>query len=326
MPSRAYDLLVIGELNVDILVSGDTVPAFGQVEKLVDNIVVTGGGSAAIMAAASSRLGLRVLYASVVGDDLFGHLMLDVMRAAGVDVSHVLVDPRVATGATIHLLKPDGDRAMLTHLGSIAHITPALIDPAWYAEVRHLHLASSFLLSGLFPGMQAIASEAHRHGMTVSLDTNWDPSEEWALGNLLDEVDILLPNEAELLALSGAQCAEAAMDALGARVPVLAVKRGIRGAAGGQGKQRVEVPAFVVDAVDATGAGDTFDAGFLAAWLRGATLTQALVVGTAAAALGTTAYGGFDGQPDWDTVLHLVEAQAPEFHAALAALPSLAQM
>lgn len=324
MRTRAYDLLVVGELNVDILVSGDTIPAFGQVEKLVDSIVVTGGGSAAIMAAAAARLGLRVLYASVIGDDLFGHLMLDVMRAAGVDVSHVVVDPEVATGATIHLLRPDGDRAMLTHLGSIAHITPALIDPAWYAEVRHLHLASPFLLSGLFPGMQAIASEAHRHGMTVSLDTNWDPSEGWKLGNLLDEIDILLPNEVELLALSGAKCAEVAMDALCAQVPVLAVKCGIRGAVGAQGSERVEVPAFRVVAVDATGAGDTFDAGFLAAWLRGATLTQALVGGSAAAALGTTAYGGFDGQPDWNALLRLVEEQASDQYGALAALPPLA--
>ncbi len=324
MRTRAYDLLVVGELNVDILVSGDTIPAFGQVEKLVDSIVVTGGGSAAIMAAAAARLGLRVLYDSVVGDDLFGHLMLDVMRAAGVDVSHVVVDPEVATGATIHLLRPDGDRAMLTHLGSIAHITPALIDPAWYAEVRHLHLASPFLLSGLFPGMQAIASEAHRHGMTVSLDTNWDPSEGWKLGNLLDEIDILLPNEVELLALSGAKCAEVAMDALCAQVPVLAVKRGVRGAVGAQGSERVEVPAFRVVAVDATGAGDTFDAGFLAAWLRGATLMQALVGGSAAAALGTTAYGGFDGQPDWNALLRLVEEQASDQYGALAALPPLA--
>ena len=324
MRTRAYDLLVVGELNVDILVTGDTVPVFGQTEKLVDNIVVTGGGSAAIMAAAAARLGLRVLYASVIGDDLFGHLMLEVMRAAGVDVSHVVVDPEVATGATIHLLRPDGDRAMLTHLGSIAHITPALIDPAWYAEVRHLHLASPFLLSGLFPGMQAIASEAHRHGMTVSLDTNWDPSEGWKLGSLLDEIDILLPNEVELLALSGAKCAEVAMDALCAQVPVLAVKRGVRGAVGAQGSERVEVPAFRVVAVDATGAGDTFDAGFLAAWLRGATLTQALVGGSAAAALGTTAYGGFDGQPDWNALLRLVEEQASDQYGALAALPPLA--
>ncbi|MFO7698220.1 MAG: sugar kinase [Anaerolineae bacterium] len=323
MSPRAYDLLIVGELNVDILVTGDTLPVFGQVEKLVDGIGVTGGGSAAIAAAAASRLGLRVLYASVVGDDLFGHLMLDIMTGAGVDVSHVVIDPRVATGATIHLLREGGDRAMLTHLGSIARITADLVDPGWYDTVRHLHLVSPFLLSGLFPHMTAMAVMAHRHGMTVSLDTNWDPAENWDLDRLLEYVDVLLPNEAELRALSGLSDLDAALGAMTDRVPVLAVKQGVHGATGAQGRQRVHVPAFQVHAVDATGAGDTFDAGFLAGWLRGGTLSQSLVVGSAAAALGTTAYGGFDAQPDWASVLKLVAAQAPHQLAALRALPDL---
>ncbi|MHB1318397.1 MAG: carbohydrate kinase family protein [Anaerolineae bacterium] len=323
MTPRAYDLLIVGELNADILVTGDTVPVFGQAEKLVDTITVTGGGSAAIAASAASRLGLRVLYASVVGDDLLGNYMIGVMQATGVDVSHVVIDPHVATGATIHLLREGGDRAMLTHLGSIACITPDLIDPGWYDAARHLHLVSPFLLSGLFPGMEAMAKTAHRHGMTVSLDTNWDPAETWNLVSLLEHVDILFPNEAELRALSGQTDLDTAIEVMLGRVPVLAVKRGACGATGAQGTQRVHEPAFQVTAVDATGAGDTFDAGFLAAWLRGATLAQSLLVASAAAALGTTACGGFDGQPDWATVLSVIAAQAPPHHASIRALPAL---
>jgi ribokinase len=315
MSAREYDLLIAGELNVDIFVTGDTVPLFGQAEKLV------GGGSAAITAAAAARLGLRVLYASVVGDDLFGHLTLDTMRAAGVDVSHAVIDPHVATGATVHLLRDDGDRAMLTHLGSIARIGPDLIDPAWYAAVRHLHLASPFLLSSLYPSMPGIAAAAHRQGMTVSLDTNWDPAETWNLGSLLDAVDVLLPNESELCAISGIADPDQAMTEMALRVPVLAVKQGVRGATGAQGNQRVHVPAFTVDAIDATGAGDTFDAGFVAAWLRGATLAQALLVGSGAAALSTTAYGGFAGLPNWSAVLALISAQVPDAYPALSSLP-----
>jgi ribokinase len=321
MHAREYDLLIAGELNVDILVTGDTVPMFGQAEKLVDSITLTGGGSAAITAAAAARLGLRVLYASVVGDDLFGHVTLDTMRAAGVDVSHVMIDPQVATGATVHLLRDDGDRAMLTHLASIARIGPGLIDPAWYAAVRHLHLASPFLLSGLYTSLPAIAAAAHRHGMTISLDTNWDPAEAWVLGDLLDAVDIFLPNEAELCAISGIADPDEAMNLTVRRVPVVAVKQGMRGATGAQGNQRVHVPAFRVDAIDTTGAGDTFDAGFLAAWLRGATLAQALMFGAGAAALSTTAYGGFAGLPDWAAVLALISTQAPDVYPALASLP-----
>lgn len=325
MQGRAYDLLVIGELNVDILVTGDTVPEFGQVEKLVQGITVTGGGSAAIMAAAASRLGMRVLYASIVGDDPFGHLLLETMHAAGVDVSHIVVDPRVATGATIHLLREDGDRAMLTYPGSMAHITEALVDPAWFDQVRHLHLASPFILTGLAPAMPRFAAQAHRHGVTVSLDTNWDPAERWDVGNVLDETDLLLPNEAEACALAPSSEPQLAMDILSQRVPVLAVKQGERGATGAQGRDRVYVPAFVVSALDTTGAGDVFDAGFLAAWLRGATLKQALVVGSAAAALSTRALGGFAAQPDWSSVLDLIASQAPEAFTGIAELPTTMQ-
>jgi sugar/nucleoside kinase (ribokinase family) len=317
---RDYDLLVIGELNADILVMPDATPVFGQFEKLVPGIRVTGGGSAAITAAAAARLGLRVLYASVVGDDPFGHMLLDLMRAAGVDVAHVRVDPAVATGATVHLLRPDGDRAMLTHLGSIAAIDAGLLPEGWCDRASHWHLASPFLLGRLYPDMPALAVTAKRHGMTVSLDTNWDPRGAWDLRALLEHVDILLPNEAELQAITGVQGVGPAAEAALERVAVLAVKQGAAGAVGAQGQERVHVPAFDVPVVDTIGAGDTFDAGFLAAWLRGATLSQAVAMGSACAALGATAWGGFDGQPDWASALALVGAQAPAHHAGLAAL------
>ncbi|MGI6367593.1 MAG: carbohydrate kinase family protein [Anaerolineae bacterium] len=320
MSDRPYDLLVVGELNADILVGADAVPVFGQFEKIVDQVVVTGGGSAGIFAAAASRLGLNVLYASVVGDDLFGHMLLDVMREAGVDVRHVVVDPKVSTGVTVHLLTPDGDRAMLTDLGSITAITSRVIDPAWYSSVRHLHLVSPFLLSGLRPAMPDMIAQAHRQGVTVSLDTNWDPAERWDVADLISEVDLLMPNEAELCALTGHDEVDEALIEMCTRVPVVALKRGSRGATGAQGNERVITPAFQVKTVDGTGAGDTFDAGFLAAWLRGATLQQALVAGAAAGALNTISRGGFGDHLSWQAVLALVEAQSPALYGSLAVL------
>ncbi len=320
MTRRAYDLLVVGELNVDILVKGDVEPVFGQVEKLVDSLQVTGGGSAAIFAAGAARMGLRVLFASVVGDDLFGRLMLDLMRDAGVDVSHVVVDPELATGSTIHLLRDDGDRAMLTDLGSIAHVSHDLVDADWYNDVRHLHVASPFLLERLAPSLPEMMRLANRAGMTVSMDTNWDPAEEWALPGFYEHLDVLLPNENELLALAGKTSLEAAIDAMLEQVPVLAVKRGAEGALGAQGQARIETSIFNVDVQDTTGAGDTFDAGFLAAWLAGGTLHQSLVLGSACAALTMTQVGGFNGQPGWDEALALVESQTPEHAPGLRSL------
>lgn len=320
MSNRTHDILIVGELNVDIMVRGNVEPTFGQVEKLVGSLEVCGGGSAAIFAAAAARLGLRVLFASIVGDDIFGRLMLDVMTAAGVDVSQVAVDPSLSTGATIHLLRDDGDRAMLTDLGSIAEITMDLVDPEWYHAARHLHMASPFLLQGLYPSMPGMMRRAKRAGMTVSLDTNWDPTERWRLAGFFEHLDILLPNEKELLAITKQSDLEAALAAMLARVPIVAVKQGARGALGAQGAQRIQVPAFAVEAQDTTGAGDTFDAGFLAAWLAGGTLEQALVLGSACAALTTTQVGGFNGQPTWEEALVLIEAQAPDHAPGLRAL------
>ncbi len=320
MSNRAFDLLVVGELNVDIMVKGNVEPTFGQVEKLVGSLEVCGGGSSAIFAAAAARLGLRVRFASIVGDDIFGRLMLDAMSAAGVDTSQVAVDPAISTGATIHLLRDDGDRAMLTDLGTIAEITSDLVDPEWYRTTQHLHLASPFLLQGLYPSMPGMLRRAKRSGMTTSLDTNWDPAERWRLSGFFEHLDILLPNENELLAIARQPDVEASLEAMLGRVPIVAVKQGAQGALGAQGTQRIQVPAFALDVQDTTGAGDTFDAGFLAAWLAGGTLEQALVLGAACAALTMRQVGGFNGQPDWEEALALIESQAPAHAPALRAL------
>ena len=147
--------------------------------------------------------------------------------------------------------------------------------------------------------MQAIASEGHRHD--DRLLTRIASLRRVEAVESTDEIDILLPNEAEML-LSGPG-AEVAMDALCAQGAALAVKRGVRGNAGRRGAA-VEVFAFRVVAVIPARA--ILSMPVFAAWLRGATLAGA-GWGSHAAALGTTAYGGFDGQPDWNALLRLVE-------------------
>ncbi len=303
--SKPYDLLVVGEANVDLIVTGDVVPRFGQVEKLVDDLTICAGGSAPIFCAAAAKLGLKVLFASVVGDDAFGHFMLDALRGAGVETSCVRVDPAIKTGATIHL-STGRDRAMLTYLGSIAAVTPELVSPAWYAQARHLHIVSPFLLTGLRPAMPAMMRAARQAGMTVSLDTNWDPQERWELPGFFDALDVFLPNEQELCAIAGERDLERAVAAMRTRVPVLVVKRGAQGAWAVRGAEREEVPAFAVQVVDTAGAGDSFDAGFLAGWLRGRPLRECLLLGAACGGLTTTQVGGFNGQPTWEEALATV--------------------
>ena len=305
MSQRPYDLMVVGELNADILLTGDVTPEFGQVEKLIDDVSICAGSSSGIFAAAAAKLGLRVLLASRVGDDLLGHYMVDALAQAGVDIAHVRVDPEIKTGVTV-LLSRGQDRAMLTYLGSIAVVGPEDVREEWYGQTRHLHVASPFLLTRLRPLMPEMMRKAHEAGATVSLDTNWDPAGLWALPGFFDHLDVFLPNMAEMMVISGRQTFTEALEAISARVAVLAVKVGAEGAIGvrrdapGCPPEVVKVQALSVDVVDTTGAGDTFDAGFLAGWLRGETLEECLALGAVCGALSTTRLGGFAGQPTWD--------------------------
>jgi sugar/nucleoside kinase (ribokinase family) len=297
--NRPYDLLVVGELNVDIIVrGGDIVPRFGQAEQLVEDLTVQPGSSGGIFAAAAAKMGLRVLYASVVGDDPFGHLMVAALQACGVDTAGVRIDPGVKTGAGL-MLSRGQDRAMLTYLGSIASVSQNDVNPAWFDQARHLHVVSPFLMSGLRPYMPEMMALAKRRGMTVSLDTNWDPQEQWALDGFFDHLDLFLPNEQEALAITRRATLDAAIDALHGMVGTLVVKRGASGAVAYAGELSAAVPVLPVSIVDSTGAGDSFDAGFLAGWLRGETLETCLRLGAACGALTCTQAGGFNGQPTW---------------------------
>ena len=283
----AFDLLVVGDCNPDLLlVGGDVVPECGQREKLVESARLVVGGSAAIAACGAARLGLDTAFVGAVGDDLLGTFMLDALADRGVDVSGCMVDPAVPTGVTVAMVRGD-DRAILTAPGAISALTATAIDRELLRASRHLHVASFHLLDGLRPGLEGLVAEAHDAGLTVSLDPQGDPGggDTALLARLAAQVDVLFLNEQE----------EAALDPAGSRLVV--VKRGARGAFARKGDKVVEASAPAVNAVDATGAGDSFDAGFLAARLAGDGLPEALALACACGALSTRALGGTEAQP-----------------------------
>jgi sugar/nucleoside kinase (ribokinase family) len=175
---KDIDVLVVGELNVDLILTGDVTPGFGQAEKLVEDATLTLGSSSAIFACGAARLGLKVAFIGKVGDDDFGRVVLRSLAERGVDTAGVVVDPTIKTGLSVILSRPD-DRAILTHLGSIAALRYAEIDQSLLLRACHLHLGSYFLLDSLRPDVTQLFAEAHRQGLTTSLDTNYDPQENW---------------------------------------------------------------------------------------------------------------------------------------------------
>ena len=294
---KAFDVLVAGEINPDLILSGDVVPAFGQVEKLVEAATLTIGSSSAIFACGAARLGLRVAFIGLCGDDVFGRFMLDEMSRRNVDVSNVISVPGGVTGLSV-ILNRGTDRAILTVPGLISALTAQDISDALLRQARHLHVASYFLQTALQPGLPALFQRAHSLGLSTSLDTNYDPSEQWAgFDQLLAVTDVFLPNEAEACSLTRSASTEPAAQQLSGRVKTLALKLGAQGALGLADGQLVRIASLPVSVVDTVGAGDSFDAGFIYAYLQGWPLEKSLRLAAVCGALSTQQPGGTAAQP-----------------------------
>ncbi len=298
-----FDILVAGEINPDLILSGNVIPEFGQVEKLVDHAILAIGSSSAIFACGAARLGLHVAFIGVCGDDIFGQFMLDEMRKRGVDVTNVLVRKDGQTGLSL-ILNQDSDRAILTHLGLIPALRAADISDTLLRQARHLHVASYFLQTNLQPDLPALFRRAHSFGLTTSLDTNYDPSEKWmGFDELLSATDIFFPNKTEALSITQTTHVELAAQQLANKSKIVVIKLGADGAVLQTGDEMIAVQSVPVNIVDTIGAGDAFDAGFLYGYLNRWDLETSLRLGVVCGALSTRAAGGITAQPILDEAL-----------------------
>jgi sugar/nucleoside kinase (ribokinase family) len=319
-PPPDIDVLVVGEINPDIVISDpDPVPIFGEVERIVGSIAMTVGSSSAIFACGAARLGLRVAFCGVVGDDPFGRFTLDAMAGRGIDVSACTVDPARPTGATV-ILTSGHDRAMVTAMGTIGALDVDTVPASLIGRARHVHSGGFYLQETSRDRLPGFFAMARGRGLTTSFDTNWDPAGQWDGGvlEMLRASDIFFPNEAEARRIAGVDDVEAAARALAAAGsaartdggPIVAVKLGAAGALACRADGMIlRVPAIPVEPTDTTGAGDSFDAGFLRAWLDGATLHESLELAVACGSLSTRAPGGVDGQATLDEARQALAAQ-----------------
>jgi sugar/nucleoside kinase (ribokinase family) len=306
MPERTFDILVAGEINPDLILSGDVVPEFGQVEKLVDSATLVIGSSSAIFACGAARLGLKVVFIGICGDDVFGRFMLEEMQKRDVDVSNVIVRKNGQTGLSV-LLSSGVDRAILTHPGLIPALQASDIPDALLRQARHLHVASYFLQTDLQPGLPALFRRARELDLTTSLDPNYDPAETWTgFDELLLVTNVFLPNEKEAVSLSGEANVALGASRLGSRVDALGIKLGAEGALGVWGNQTVRVASIPVNVIDTVGAGDSFDAGFLYGYLHNWGLEKTLRLACVCGALSTQKAGGTDAQPTLEEAMKYI--------------------
>ncbi|MGB6692427.1 MAG: carbohydrate kinase family protein [Terracidiphilus sp.] len=295
-----FDLTIAGEVNLDLILYGldEDIPLNREI--LAAGFEMTLGSSSAILAHNISLLGTRVGFVTRFGNDEMGRVAMERLAETSVDLSHCRRSAgNTKTGVTI-LLPHGRSRRILTFPGIMFEMSVADLDLDYLCSARHFHLSSLFLQKGMHPGLPDLFRTLKRRGLTLSLDTNDDPDDRWdgILDEILPMADVFLPNDDEACRIARKASVEEALDVLASRVPLIAVKCGARGALVQQGARRVQVPGVSVTPVDTIGAGDTFNAGFLAAWLRGAGPEICAQAGNVAAALSTQRPGGTEAFRD----------------------------
>jgi sugar/nucleoside kinase (ribokinase family) len=295
-----FDITIAGELNLDLILYGLPEQLAPERELLADRMMLTLGSSSAIVAHNLAALGSKVGFQSRIGEDPLGAIALERLQQGGVDTSQVRRIPgAITTGLTV-ILHHQNWRNILTYAGTITELTWDDLDLDYLADARHFHLSSYYLHRALRPRIVELFQRLKSKGLTISLDTNDDPDDHWE-GNLkevLEYVDVFLPNEREACKAAGTEDLEPAIRKLSELVPLLVVKMGRKGAIAQRGNERFTNAAKAVEPVDTVGAGDSFDAGFLHQYVRGADIGACLASANLAGALSTTRPGGTEAFRD----------------------------
>jgi len=299
-------ILIAGELNPDLILRNcQMFPEFGK-EVLVEDLELTLGSSSAICAMGLAKLGDSVTFAATVGADPYGDYCTGVLKQGGIDVSLVQRRSDLKTGITVSITSSK-DRALVTYLGAIARLSASDLPDRVFAGQRHFHASAYFLQDDLRPGLKERFAAARKAGLTTSLDTGYDPSEKWSpeLFDVLTETDVFLPNESEIRGITGESDIEAGLKKLDNGHTLVVGKLGGDGCIVREKGKVIRIPAFPIQVVDTTGAGDSFNAGFLHTWLRGDKLEDSLRFAAACGALSTRGLGG--------TATQATEKEATEF-------------
>jgi sugar/nucleoside kinase (ribokinase family) len=293
------DVCVVGEINPDLILYGLPNELKAEQEILIDGFQLTLGSSSAIFAHNLSTLGTRVGMNSKIGGDPLGKMALDLLAISGVDVSHVSRASRTPTGLTVILAHP-GKRFILTYPGAMFELSYVDLDFDYILSSRHLHLSSFFLHRALRPKIGELFRQAKSKGLTTSLDTNDDPENQWGedLLEVLHFVDIFFPNEREAKKIARTDDLSQAIEKLAQLCPTVAVKLGAAGALLRVGAREWRSAALQVKPIDAVGAGDSFDAGFVHRFLEGSPLEECLMYANIAGAFSTTREGGTEAFRD----------------------------
>ncbi|WP_219834163.1 carbohydrate kinase family protein [Paenibacillus sp. R14(2021)] len=289
---KQYDVIVIGDANVDLVVAGcSDMPGPGQ-EVFVRNITLHVGGGAALFSLSLARLGLRTAFNGVLGDDGFGQFVKERFNQSGIDTRFIRTSNRNNTGISI-AINPEKDRSFISYMGSNAELDLQQLDMRSVVLGRHVHL-TGYRGSRNHAEYMDMTRRIKALGLTVSIDVGWDDTGEWYKGvfELMEEVNVFFMNEVEAQHYTGCSSAEACLKTLSAHSRHTVLKLGAMGAAAAVDGRMLYRSGFEVPVVDTTGAGDAFNAGYMYGFLTGQPPEQCLLYANACGAMSVSQFGG----------------------------------
>jgi len=313
---KDIDVIVVGELNVDLILNQiGFFPEIGK-EVLAQQMTLTLGSSSAIFASNLSSLGAKVSFIGKIGKDRFGEVVLKSLEEKGVDTSLIQQSAVSGTGATV-VLNFNEDRSMVTYPGAMNDFCFDEIPLENLKRAKHLHFSSYFLQPGLKNEVGKLFRFAKESGLTTSLDTQWDPDEKWDLdmADVLPYVDVFLPNEKEVYKLTQKESLPEALKVLENNANTVIIKMGNKGSVSWHnGNLKHQDSFFNHEVVDAIGAGDSFNAGFIYKFIHGHTVCDCQRFGNLIGAISTTKSGGTAAFKNYEQTMKIAQERFGYVH------------
>lgn len=310
MAENKWDAFIYGDVNVDIVIPGvDHFPLPGQ-EDVVDTMNTYVGGGAALFTLGLGKLGLKPVFQGTIGNDCYGKFILEELKKTNTDCSLLTVSRSNKTGISISFTN-EKDRCFLTCRGTNSEIDLDSIELDQVEKARHIHVTGYAGSKNHRKYLNLLKQVKERRNISVSLDVGWDDTKEWYEGiyELFPFIDVLFMNETEAIHYGRKASAREAIEDFSAHCKIAVAKLGKKGAMAYRDGNLYQAESYKVTAVDTTGAGDSFNAGFIYGFLKGKDITECLKYGNGCGALSVTKLGGNTGFPTEARLLEFMKEQ-----------------
>jgi ribokinase len=314
MKEYKWDAFIYGDVNVDIVIPGvEHFPLPGQ-EDVVDTMNTYVGGGAALFTLGLGKLGLNPVFQGTIGDDCYGKFIIDEFKQKHVDSSLIKISEINKTGISISFTN-EKDRSFLTYRGTNEEINLNSIMIDKVRKARHIHITGYAGSINHDQYLNLLKKVKEDKEITVSFDVGWDDTGEWNEGiyQLFPYIDVLFMNETEAIHYSRKESAKKAIADFSKYCNLVVVKLGKNGSIAFSDKIAYEAEPYTVTAVDTTGAGDSFNAGFIYGFLKGKAVMECLKYGNGCGALSVTALGGNTGFPTEQKLIEFIKEQEERF-------------